>query len=53
MVDEAPPPEAVLPELATQLRGRILVAHLRRGFDVGVLKQAFDRARGSSGRTRR
>ena len=44
MVDEAPPPEAVLPELATQLRGRILVAHSAR-FDVGVLKQAFERAR--------
>src|ERR671911_1022500 len=44
MVDEAPPPESVLPELATQLRGRILVAHSAR-FDVGVLKQAFERAR--------
>ena len=44
MVDEAPPPEAVLPELAEQLRGRILVAHSAR-FDVGVLKQAFERAR--------
>ena len=44
MVDEAPPPEAVLPELARQLRGRILVAHSAR-FDVGVLKQAFERAR--------
>ena len=44
MVDEAPPPEAVLPELAEQLRGRVLVAHYAR-FDVGVLKQAFERAR--------
>ena len=43
MVDEAPPPEAVLPELAEHLRGRILVAHSAR-FDVGVLKQAFERA---------
>jgi DNA polymerase-3 subunit epsilon len=43
MVDEAPPPEQVLPELAEQLRGRILVAHSAR-FDVGVLKQAFERA---------
>src|ERR671911_139224 len=44
MVDEAPPPESVLPELAAQLRGRILVAHSAR-FDVGVLRQAFERAR--------
>jgi DNA polymerase III subunit epsilon len=43
MVDEAPPPEEVLPELAAQLDGRILVAHSAR-FDVGVLKQAFERA---------
>src|ERR671935_1386349 len=43
MVDVAPPPEAVLPELAAQLRGRVLVAHSAR-FDVGVLRQAFDRA---------
>src|SRR5688500_8427081 len=43
MVDEAPAPEQVLPELAEQLRGRILVAHSAR-FDVGVLKQAFERA---------
>jgi DNA polymerase-3 subunit epsilon len=43
MVDEAPPPEAVLPRLAGELRGRILVAHSAR-FDVGVLRQAFDRA---------
>src|SRR4051794_41236605 len=27
MVDEAPPPEAVLPDLAARLRGRVLVAH--------------------------
>ena len=43
MVDEAPPPEAVLPELARQLDGRVLVAHSAR-FDVGVLRQAFERA---------
>jgi DNA polymerase III subunit epsilon len=43
MVDEAPPPEAVLPRLERELRGRVLVAHSAR-FDVGVLKQAFDRA---------
>src|SRR5919108_4836366 len=43
MVDEAPAPETVLPELATQLEGRVLVAHSAR-FDVGVLKQAFERA---------
>ncbi len=43
MVDEAPPPEQVLPELAEQLRGRVLVAHNAR-FDVGVLRQAFERA---------
>ena len=43
MVDEAPPPERVLPELAEQMEGRILVAHSAR-FDVGVLKQAFERA---------
>ena len=43
MVDEAPPPATVLPELAEQLRGRVLVAHSAR-FDVGVLRQAFERA---------
>src|ERR671935_1709486 len=43
MVDEAPPPQAVLPELAEQLKGRVLVAHSAR-FDVGVLRQAFERA---------
>src|SRR3954468_9007348 len=40
MVDTAPPPEAVLPELASRLRGRVLVAHSAR-FDTGVLRQAF------------
>jgi len=43
MVDEAPPPEAVLPELARLLRGRVLVAHSAR-FDLGVLRAAFARA---------
>ena len=43
MVDEAPPPEAILPELAAQLHGRVLVAHSAR-FDVAVLRQAFERA---------
>src|SRR5215210_2583662 len=43
MVDRAPPPEAVLPELARRLRGRVLVAHSAR-FDTAVLRQAFDRA---------
>src|SRR3954470_6424671 len=43
MVDAAPPPERVLPELAAQLRGRVLVAHNAR-FDARVLRQAFDRA---------
>jgi len=43
MVDEAPPPEEVLPRLAGELRGRVLVAHSAR-FDVGVLRQAFERA---------
>src|ERR671916_1292888 len=43
MVDEAPAPEAVLPRLAAELRGRVLVAHSAR-FDVAVLRQAFDRA---------
>jgi DNA polymerase-3 subunit epsilon len=43
MVDAAPPPERVLPELAAQMRGRVLVAHNAR-FDARVLRQAFDRA---------
>src|SRR5918995_5925308 len=43
MVDEAPPPEVVLPELAKLLRGRVLVAH-NASFDTRVLKQAFARA---------
>jgi DNA polymerase III subunit epsilon len=43
MVDEAPAPATVLPALAEQLHGRIFVAHSAR-FDVGVLRQAFERA---------
>ncbi len=43
MVRGAPAPEAVLPELAARLEGRVLVAH-SAGFDVGVLRQAFGRA---------
>ena len=43
MVDAAPPPEAVLPELARRMRGRVLVAH-SAGFDERVLRQAFSRA---------
>src|SRR3954447_12361347 len=43
MVDAAPAPEAVLPELARLMRGRILVAHSAQ-FDQRVLRQAFARA---------
>src|SRR4051812_49708552 len=43
MVDDAPAPETVLTGLAEQIRGRIFVAHSAR-FDVGVLRQAFERA---------
>jgi DNA polymerase-3 subunit epsilon len=43
MVDAAPPPEAVLPELGRLLRGRVLIAHSAR-FDIGVLRGAFARA---------
>jgi DNA polymerase-3 subunit epsilon len=43
MVDGAPPPEELLPEVADMLEGRVLVAHNAR-FDVGVLRQAFERA---------
>jgi len=43
MVDEAPPPEAVLQQLAKLLQGRVLVAH-NAAFDTRVLKQAFARA---------
>jgi DNA polymerase-3 subunit epsilon len=43
MVDGAPPPVEVLPELAELLDGRVLVAHSAR-FDTRVLRQAFERA---------
>lgn len=43
MVDEAPPAEATLPELAELLEGRVLVAH-NASFDRRVLAQAFARA---------
>ncbi len=43
MVDGAPPPAEVLGELADLLEGRVMVAHNAR-FDVGVLRQAFERA---------
>jgi DNA polymerase-3 subunit epsilon len=43
MVDGAPPPEDVLPELARRLEGRVLVAH-NAPFDRRVLRQAFARA---------
>lgn len=43
MVDSAPPPERVLPELARRLEGRVLVAH-NASFDHRVLEQAFERA---------
>lgn len=42
MVDSAPPPAEVLPELAERLRGRVLVAHNAR-FDARVLCDAFER----------
>jgi DNA polymerase III subunit epsilon len=43
MVDGAPPPEEVLGEVAELLEGRVMIAHNAR-FDVGVLRQAFERA---------
>ncbi len=43
MLEAAPPPEGVLPELGRLLRGRVLVAHSAR-FDLGVLRGAFARA---------
>ena len=42
MVDTAPPPSDVLPELADLLRNRVLVAHNAR-FDTRVLHDAFER----------
>ncbi len=43
MVDDAPPAEASLPELAQLMKGRVLVAH-SAAFDRRVLTQAFARA---------
>ena len=43
MVDEAPAVELVLPDLAEQLEGRVLVGH-NIAFDRRVLRQAFARA---------
>ncbi|MEJ7797454.1 MAG: exonuclease domain-containing protein [Solirubrobacteraceae bacterium] len=43
MVDAAPPADAILPDLADQLEGRVLVAH-NASFDRRVLRQAFLRA---------
>jgi DNA polymerase-3 subunit epsilon len=43
MVDDAPPPDEVLPRVAEALRRRVLVAH-NASFDRRVLKQAFERA---------
>ena len=43
MVDGAPPPAEVLPEVAELLEGRVLVAH-SASFDTRVLRQAFERA---------
>ena len=42
MVDAAPVPEEVLPEVAQAIEGRVLVAH-NASFDTRVLKQAFER----------
>jgi DNA polymerase-3 subunit epsilon len=42
MVDSAPPPSELLPEVAARLRGRVLVAHNAR-FDTRVLCEAFER----------
>ena len=43
MVDEAPPPEDVLPRLKEMVGDRVLVAH-SASFDRRVLAQAFERA---------
>src|ERR1700710_3238444 len=42
MVDAAPPPERVLPELAAPMRGRVLVEHNAR-FDPQVPRQGLHR----------
>ena len=43
MVDEAPPPDEVLPRLKAMVDGRVLVAH-SASFDRRVLAQAYERA---------
>lgn len=43
MVDAAPAADAVLPDLAEQFGGRVMVAH-NASFDRRVLRQAFERA---------
>ena len=43
MVDDAPAPEDVLPRVAEQLRGRVMIAHSAT-FDRRVLRAAFARA---------
>ena len=43
MIDAAPPPAEVLPEVAELIEGRVLVAH-SANFDKRVLRQAFERA---------
>ncbi|HEV3230528.1 MAG TPA: exonuclease domain-containing protein [Solirubrobacteraceae bacterium] len=43
MLDQAPPPDTVLAEVADRLAGRVLVAH-SAGFDRRVLRQACARA---------
>ena len=52
MVDGAPPPDEVLPELADLLEGRVMVAHNAR-FDVRRAARRRSSARGSTGRSRR
>ncbi len=42
MLEAAPPPATVLPELAKRMAGRILVAH-NASFDRRVLRQGFER----------
>jgi DNA polymerase III subunit epsilon len=42
MVDDAPAPESILPVVAAQLGGRVMVAH-NAPFDRRVLRQAFSR----------
>jgi DNA polymerase-3 subunit epsilon len=43
MLDDAPPPEDVLPEVGHLLRGRVMIAH-SASFDRRVLRAAFARA---------